>query len=685
MPERTPEDIQFEKSLQLLMNVQFEGMDPAEAQFMWSEAAKIEAEYKDARTKADDKALDDATRKQFKETADAIAKALPGITKGAFSAAEAFKKGDNLAGAAAIMDICASVVPIFASFAGPVGAGVGAVVGAIFSCVGQILAFFGPKQPSLGEQIQKMLETIEAEKELANLSGIHSAINIYTEELDKTREEIRAILALPLNTEADADKFRTDVKALEIGVIDQQGQLNAAAFENWKVGGWLKLTENQEKERWPEVLGAWCQEYIHLMTANTRLNCLANPKEIARLEALTSESNTASPLSKGTRKLVHTAVVEGLKPILKFLTNKFKPWNNEALRLAKETSPAAQERGLYVLMAPWASYGNVLYVASGRKNGIGWDYKKNTGWLKGFSINVPRAQLGSLTPVYEMIACEDRPTSIARYRVHSTKGDPYDGVRLMEEGHQYDNIGGGTRQFANCVDAWALPDFEDPKRTRIYTAHSTGYNYVNIHVANADNTVKRINWEPHTAAGLLHIRALVRDIRMSLPDDPDAAAMRSGLHEIIYGGYRSSRNIWVALDNSWVDVPSPWDGYNGIAVDAYCLWVFGSKGLACAPHTSVIRCKNRELPSPRWITYTTGWHDGFDVNALSPCADGTLVVCSTQQDRNTWTPNCKVNLKEQRIDLTPWERRGGWGPEIQKMPVPCWSMLQSLKTNLLKD
>lgn len=300
MADRTPEEIKFDDSLKLLMAAQLAGMDPVARAQLSATGIQIQKDYEEARAKADDKSLSADTRKRYKEVAESIAKSLPGITKGAISAGEAFQKGDNITGAAAIMDICANIVPLF-SLAGPEGAAVGAILGAIFSCVGQILGCFGPKQASQVEQIKKIFETIEAEKELADLAGVHSVINIFTKELDQTRGQIRAILSMPVNTELDANEFQSEVVALAIGVIDTQGLVNAAAFEAWKVSGWLTRKANQDKDKWPEVLGAWCQEYVYLMTANIRIRCLANPKEIAKLQELYSEHNTASPLSEKTR------------------------------------------------------------------------------------------------------------------------------------------------------------------------------------------------------------------------------------------------------------------------------------------------------------------------------------------------------------------------------------------------
>ena len=163
--------------------------------------------------------------------------------------------------------------------------------------------------------------------------------------------------------------------------------------------------------------------------------------------------------------------------------------------------------------------------------------------------------------------------------------------------------------------------------------------------------------------------------------------MPPGLYDIIYCGYRNNPNIWVALLNNWdKEVPSPWENYNGIEVDPNYLWVFGSHGLACATHASVIRCKKGEIPRPNWMTFTFGWADGFEVRSLSPCADGILAFSSMQASREVHTPNYEINLKERVLSCSGrlWGR-GADADQVLKMPIPCWSMLQSLRANLESD
>ena len=111
-----------------------------------------------------------------------------------------------------------------------------------------------------------------------------------------------------------------------------------------------------------------------------------------------------------------------------------------------------------------------------------------------------------------------------------------------------------------------------------------------------------------------------------------------------------------------------------------------------------------KLPSPRWITYKFKWADfsqssnppnltqpadqenwvnSLNILSLCPCADGTLSV--SLQNNSFWTANYEIRLKDKRIDTNAWVLRGGEGDQIQKMPIPCWSLLESLKANLLSD
>lgn len=780
----TPEQEQLDANIDLLLAIQFDGMDPVARQNLTESMEDIREEYRQAAEKG-------KTSKYYKDLGESIAKSLPNIVKGAMAASEAFKKGDYISGSAAIMDVCASIIPVFASLLSATGPE-GALVGALFSVIGQILSFFAPKQPSLEEKIQKMLDHLQSEQQIINITAVGHGINAYTSSLrtkcmgihkmenavvlagtvsltpeSKTvtgtgtsftqsaeleqwlvfdsdtsrkpykiaaiandtsltlatpysgapspsttvklfcrktiRRGIAEILAMPLETETQADSFIEEMKELKWGLVQDQAKLLAPEFANWEVAGYLERPENQKKEGWPEVLGIWCRTYTDLLTANMMLNCLADPKTLDSLIHDTQESNDKSPLPANAKKDCHT-VLRNLKALAGMLRHSWESDKKEMLKIVEAVRPTARERGLYVSTGHWSG-GRVLYVAAGRKGPLDWQYKKNTGWMQTFSINVPKDQVGSDTPKYELLTCQEDPNAIERFTLDSVTANLYDRSLLLMRMEKYPNQDGSvTQTFNGCVDVSSLPDANDQRATRIYTAHASGYWYVNIHVADAHNKVTRSNWEPHTSSGLAHIRAVDRP-SATLADDPDGAAIPQGQYEIIYGGYSGNGRIWVELQNSWAEVPSPWEeGYNGIEVDPYYLWVFGSKGFACATHTSVVQCKNGKLPSPRWITYKFKWADfsqssnppnltqpadqenwvnSLNILSLCPCADGTLSV--SLQNNSFWTANYEIRLKDKRIDTNAWVLRGGEGDQIQKMPIPCWSLLESLKANLLSD
>ena len=77
------------------------------------------------------------------------------------------------------MDICVSIIPIFASLASA-GGPAGALVGALFSVVGQILSYFAPKQPSVTDKIKEMLDHVQSENEIQRITAFGSSVAVYT-------------------------------------------------------------------------------------------------------------------------------------------------------------------------------------------------------------------------------------------------------------------------------------------------------------------------------------------------------------------------------------------------------------------------------------------------------------------------------------------------------------------------
>src|SRR5271169_2229188 len=107
----TPEQIKLDADLQLLISIKFETMPLAQQLQLQKEMATIKDEYDNAKEMAARAEKGSRDEKYYNAVGEAIAKSVQAIVRGALSANAAFKKGDNIAGSAAIMDICASVIP----------------------------------------------------------------------------------------------------------------------------------------------------------------------------------------------------------------------------------------------------------------------------------------------------------------------------------------------------------------------------------------------------------------------------------------------------------------------------------------------------------------------------------------------------------------------------------------------
>ncbi len=714
-----------------------------------------------------------------KDVGDAVAKALPAVTKGTLAAVEAFRKGDAISGSAALMDICAGVIPVLTSLfsaSGPAGA----LVGALFSVVGQLLSFFAPKQPSLTDKIQEMLDHAQSESEIESVTafgysvsayaytlrrksvGVHSmseaagipgrlslapgsaavsgtdtsfkksvrvgqwltfdadpdttAYKILSIESDTaltlsttngaaaikgspakvrtrnvTKRGIAEILAMPLTTQKEADEFLVEMYALEWGLGANQTKLNTPVFEHRKVSAYLTRAENQKKTGWPEVLGIWCRTYIDLLTANTMLSCLADPTTVEQLLEQTRDDGP-SPLKTDVRGRCHDALLQ-LKALLSELRDSWTADNVETLKIVRAVTPAAKERGLYAHLGSYQG-SRVLYVAKGdgTKGSLSWDYKKNTAWIRSMSIHVPKSQLESFTPKYDVIVLKDGGTEVVRHTLDAISGalSDYTSVFSARGGERFLDVS----SIALNDTTIGIDSATRPESLVLLSAESDGRrdHYINEYTTDPDLKGARVNWEPPLSDAVtvsqLYLPAT------PLADDPDADALSDANANppgpalvqqntpVQYAGVLGRNVVHVIAWNSWalVDGPENWRGYNGMATDPDRLWLFGKGGIACATHASLIKCRQGKIARPRWT-----YHDfpspfvRPEVRGLSPSVDGTLFVAL--EDEN-YTADYVIDRDKNRIVTSSWVKRGGQSDRVIKMPIPCWRMLESLRTNL---
>ena len=207
-----PELQQVNDQLALIMLHTQSGMEPEQAVAFAEMTRDVQAKYEAALITSKDKNASAADQKYAKDVTDAINKNLPNLTKGVLSAVTAFQSGDYMNGSAAIMDICAAGAQIIGSLSAAAGP-YGAVFGAVFSIVGQLLTYFGPKQPSLKDQIIDAIRGLEAEKMLQHTQADGDAVYEYTETIYRIRTLLPKHLKEPFVTQKDLYNFRTDLGA----------------------------------------------------------------------------------------------------------------------------------------------------------------------------------------------------------------------------------------------------------------------------------------------------------------------------------------------------------------------------------------------------------------------------------------------------------------------------------------
>jgi hypothetical protein len=657
-------------------------------------------------------------------TADRIAKGLPIITTGFLSAIQAIKQDDYIACSAALMNICSGTAMLAPP---PIGAMLGAFIGSI----GLVLNFFVKQEPPLEDKIEKLLYHFKDQQNKETISAVGHSISSYATSLTKkcdpkNSKGIAAILAMPLTSEKEADDFLVAMKGLNWGLERDNVTFDVPRFANWQVAGYLENKDNQRAEGWPEVLGIWCRTYIHLLTANMMLMCLADPQTLDRLINETQETNKNSlpNLTKNTKRECHRALLN-LRALVSDLSESWEPDKKEMLEIVKAVWPAAQERGMYVHVGYWqqgAETKNILWTASGTgsKGDLKWIYKRPYAhtWFDIWglnSISIINAEKDSFTPNYKVFTCES-DNRIGLYTLDSVKNAISDRTEVISPrpDEKFLDVSAmaliDPRSGYRGSDATKLPKayvtlvIENNKKkdnkqqgSILVDPNVEDKNYVNLYVIDEDNKSTRVNWQRSVAGvGNSPSNVLAKDLRSlylpptTLRGDPDADAMvdlGSGFF-LSYAGVRGGNKIHVVASNDilsqTVEGPEDWTSYNGIEVDPYYLWVFGKDGIACATHASIIKCLQNKfkLLRPSWIFVKEMPYDRSpDVTSLFPCEDGTLVAVI---EGNIYTADYEIYPFSGALHIvtSSWVKRNGKAKQVIKMPIPCWPMLQSLRRRL---
>lgn len=721
MADKTAQDALVTDQLDLLHNMQLAKMSPEEYLQWQRQIDDMRDRYRVARQREDDKALSKEEREYAGKVGESIAKALPVVSKGIITAQKAFAKGDYVTGAAAIMDICAAVAPVISSLlaaAGPEGM----LVGALFSVIGQILSLFGPKEPSQIQQIETLLKDLANERQLETIQSVHLEFQNYAKDLFRQAQRLRLLLKRPLRNHNDYTEFYKALEATKIVIKEASPHGSIAMFETWTVINYLKNEVNQDVAKWPEVLGVLCQTYSDLVSATMTIPLIAYNDDMRQRLWDVHSDNPKRTLLDPDRELVETSLLK-LQVYADVRKDEYETCNNTMLAALKAITPAARDRGLYVHLGD----NNYLYGATGRKGP--W---KTLGVSGGnlrtrFSITVPKGAVGSLKPQYDLFVC--------KAWLGGTLEVTHSWLDTFMNATNEDKV--SDQKFD---DVWALP--APPPRKEgmsfVYAAHhGAGNGSVQLLELDGKSLVHG-NWWPSTKSGVTTVRAVTHP-PFTLADDPDKGGLPPGspllggvdhYNSLIYGALHASPEIYVDQSNTRCYVPSPWGNYTGIEVDPYYLWVFRPDAFACATHASVISCIQGKRPSPRWMGYAMPGEylfDSYQTNiggvptpwetsrerqrehadklppfkgmvAFTACVDGTLIASTYKRrvyhpDKQRYeaedsgspalrTSVYTIDLKAGKIDVEPWKQIAGAAYQLQKLPIPCWSLFEKLKANL---
>ena len=635
----------------------------------------VSDQYDEARAREKDEKLTADERKRAKDVADAIAKAGPAITKSVISAIKAFNKGDAIDGCADIMDICASLAPLISTFlsaAGPEGA----IVGALFSVVGQILRCFGPKEESDVSKLEKFLNELAAQKELEDIKAVHDAVLTYAQTLILQAEELRKLLAQPLRTHDDYKAFTVGLKESSIVLNDTNPHSSVSMFESWKVLEYLEASENQDVALWPTVLGICCKTYSDMLTSTMTITAMANTDDMqARLNEVGPDA-PAAVLPRGKTPLSSADKHDLERDLLKIIAFskarklEYESCNARMLEALKGIVAVAQRWGLYGCVA--TNYA-LKFVSGPKKVRSGdWNDVSDRNYYHQLTVipeagtTIRQGQVSSqfnFKPAYHCLVLKSTsgqyPGSnhwvdhlwvhsdtlkIDNYRdVLNNFNPPFTDIHAAEETEKGLDVVAGTAEGTGApgsVTAWNL----DPK---------DGYNNTEL--------LERVNWWPQTRSAVGTIRAVPSPV--SSLDDPDQAGIPvTGGGRVLYASMRGSTDIYVNTANRDYYIPGPagWGPCTGITVDDSYLWLYQPNGFAIVSHASVLAHLAGSRPAPRWVLYPTlgpallgehlEWGDGATAHltykdytsplprpvqakpallglvSLSPCEDGTLLA-----------------------------------------------------------
>ena len=656
-PTVTAQDDFVKDQLDILQNMQIDGMDYEDYVRWQSKIKDVKKGYDEARAVEKDEKRSAEERKAAKDRADAIAKAAPAITKSLIAGVKAFSKGDAVTGSAELMDICASLAPLIATFlsdAGPEGA----LVGALFSVIAQILRCFGPKEESDVSKLEKFLNDLKAHTELENIKAVHDEVLTYATTLTLQAADLHTLLARPLTTHEDYRAFYTGLKESTIVLGDSNPHNSVGMFEHWKVLEYLQEPENQDNALWPAVLGVSCKTYADLVSTTMTITAMTNTDDL--LARLADVAPNSSKLSEADRGAAERQLLD-LVAYAKVRMREYRSCNTRMLRALKGLKSVAQRWGLYACIAD--NYA-LKFVSGPKKVKAGsWNDASDSNYYHRLMLMTDATQTitnGQVSSEYNFKPAHH--CFVLKSTSSSYPGSHHwvDHLWVHADTLAVDNTRLVLDRFTPAfTDIWASGQTDKGLDVYAGTAEVTGApGSVTRFLLGAKDgfnsaDLERVNWWPQTKWAVGSIGAVTGPV--SPLGDPDAAAIPPSWGEtMVYASIRDSTQIYLNVGNRDYYIPGVpgWGPCTSIRVDQNYLWLIQPYGFAVVTHTSVLSQVHRTPPEPRWIAFPSlgdallgeqlnrgdGAHhfryNGYEVDtkppllglvSLSPCSDGTLL------------------------------------------------------------
>jgi hypothetical protein len=543
-----------------------------------------------------------------------------------------------------------------------VGYLIGALVGSIFSMIGDILSFFAPKTESMAQQIRTLLEDQDVDRVQSDIRAVHRSFLNYASTLGDQCASI-----VDPKTGLDSPYFQPAVAAQVIEKLNLVDGVSMSTY--WKVIDWLANPKHQNLREWPLILDAACNAYSLLLVAVVRITSLVNSERIFKRYREADENG---------RKELHGLWVAATAQLRIYGSSQ-----RMDLEQLRRLSPAVQNRGTLWRITRNFEVGVIDPKVSPVHHGGGFEFKK-------MSVTVCSLDQTKPEPVYQLYGIEMTDQlvlwKVVSYRTGEKK------VADWVDSSNYLN----ARQL-NDVFATPGTDLSKPNHARVYEL-STG-NTITGKYRDADGketeTFCRFTLpadKPDLMAVLTSVRA-VHD-PYAYADDP-ANGYLKGINYLVYatgepsGPFHPERVNRILLLQNGGDprfVHGPQFIASGIAVDQDYLWVFSSREFACATHASMVRmAKTGDVPA--WIT-CTNMPEGKSIHAVYPCDDGTIVAI-VKDTFEVYSAPYRIDLKKHAITAYDsnnpftWTKIGDCRAQgLEKLPVFCWPQFESLRETL---